>query len=137
MSRGVNKSRLEKVKQISVKGYLLSKHPELFRSSQNNTSLILKNNSDYVIYDDHAFNFGDGISFPRRDNIDILQDLFGLGFIQAVEELETWSEQSSKVTDPSEVRLDLFNSINYMPTPDEEVQMPFFLEDEGEHPSFG
>ena len=128
MSRGINKSRLEKAKQINVKNYLLDKHPDMFRYGKNNATLILKSNSDYVIYDDHAFNFADNISFPRRDNIDILQDLFDFEFIQAVEELEMWSEQSSDANAKSEVRLDLFNSIDDTPTPDDGAQIPFFLQ---------
>ena len=31
MSKGVNRKRLEQCKKISVKGYLLETHPDMFR----------------------------------------------------------------------------------------------------------
>lgn len=36
-------------------------------------------NPDYVIYHDHAYVFTDGEKYPRRDNIDVLQDYLGMG----------------------------------------------------------
>lgn len=91
MSNGINKHRLERCKKISIKGYLIDKHPDMFRFGKNKLTLIKKDNSDYVVYDDHAFVFTDNVSHPRRDNIDVMQDLFGYGFIEAVEELERWA----------------------------------------------
>lgn len=98
MSNGVNQKRLEQCKKISVKGYLLENHPELFRFGKDRATLIRKDNPDYVIYHDHAYVFTDGEKYPRRDNIDVLQDLFGYGFIDAVEHLEAWASKHNIIT---------------------------------------
>lgn len=110
MSYGVNKQRLEQCKKISVKGYLLENHPDLFRFGKDRQTLIKKDNPDYVVYHDHAFIFTDGKQYPRRDNIDVLQDLFGYGFIEAVEHLEEWASkhniiQDDKISNPVESSL--------------------------------
>ena len=52
-----------------------------------------------MIFHDHAYIFTDGIKFPRRDNIDVLQDLFGYSFTEAVEELEAWAEKHNILTE--------------------------------------
>ena len=88
---GVNKRRLEECKSICIKDYLLDNHPELFRYGKDGLSLIKKDNPDYVVYEDHAYIFTDNEPYPRRDNIDVLQDLFGYSFIDAVETLEKWA----------------------------------------------
>lgn len=97
--KGVNKERLEQCKTISIKDYLQDTHPDLFRLSKNKDRLICINNSDYVVYDDHGYIFTKGIKYPRRDNIDVIQDLLGLSFIEAVEELEAWSNKSISTSD--------------------------------------
>ncbi len=91
MSRSVNLKRKEAVKRISVKGYLLETCPDKFRFGKDRETLIYKDNPDYVVYRDHAYIFTDDEKHPRRDNIDVLQDIFGYGFVEAVEELERWA----------------------------------------------
>ena len=41
MSNGVNQKRLEQCKKISVKGYLLENHPELFRFGSKRQTMSL------------------------------------------------------------------------------------------------
>ncbi len=135
MANGVNKKRLERCKKISIKAYLLETHPDMFRFGKNKFTLILKDNPDYVVYSDHAYNFGDNVSHPRRDNIDVLNDLFGYGFISAVEELEMWARKHNLIDDASttseeetvqdsEINLDMFDNI-FSNVPDSDESLPF------------
>ena len=99
MSNGVNKARLEKCKCISVKDYLFFKDPDKYRLSKDGQSLIYKSNPDYVIYDNHGYIFTDGCTHPRRDNIDVIRDMYGYGFIEAVEVLEKWQASQTPADD--------------------------------------
>ena len=104
MFKGVNKKRLEQCKKISVKGYLLETHPDMFRFGKDHACLIKKDNPDYVVYSDHAYVFTDGEKYPRRDNIDVLCDLFGYGFIEAVEQLEAWAIKHNIIEEKMNIR---------------------------------
>ena len=99
MSNGVNRARLEKCKCIPIKDYLLSNDADKFRISRDGQSLIYKANPDYVIYDNHGYVFTDGYTHPRRDNIDVICDIYGYGFIQAVEALENWQASHTPADD--------------------------------------
>ena len=101
MSNGVNQKRLEQCKKISIKGYLLENHSDMFRFGKDRQTLIRKDNPDYVVYHDHAYVFTDGEKYPRRDNIDVLQDLFGYGFVDAVEHLEAWARKHNIISESS------------------------------------
>nr|MCR5409701.1 hypothetical protein [Lachnospiraceae bacterium] len=87
---------------ISIKGYLLENHPDMFRFGKDRVTIIKKDNPDYVVYSDHAYVFTDNEKYPRRDNIDVLRDLFGYDFIEAVEHLEAWAEKHNIIKTESE-----------------------------------
>lgn len=115
MSNGVNQKRLEQCKKISIKGYLLENHSDMFRFGKDRQTLIRKDNPDYVVYHDHAYVFTDGEKFPRRDNIDVLQDLFGYGFIDAVEHLEAWAGKHNILPEGAGGTEDLEENLMYIP----------------------
>lgn len=107
--KGITQNRINDVKDIDLIQYLLDRYPDRFTKRKNGTQLVYKNNKSLVIYEDHAYDFGE-VNHAYKDSIYVEQMLSGCTFMEAVERLEVW--KSNKIAeDCNEVRLDLFNRI--------------------------
>lgn len=134
--KGIEQVRIDIVKKIPLKKYLLDIYPDKFRI-RNNGDLVLKDNKGLVVYDDHAYDFGK-VKHPYKDSIYIEQQLSGCTFMEAVERLENWIDKhntpdknnttSKKEMDkPEKINLHLFDNIadNVLFQDEEDFELPF------------
>lgn len=89
--KGIDQKRIDTVKRIPLQEYLLDTYPNKFRK-RNNGDLVLKENKGLVVYNDHAYDFGE-VKHPYKDSIYIEQLLSGCTFMEAVERLEEWIDK--------------------------------------------
>ncbi len=107
--KGITQNRINDVKDIDLIQYLLDRYPDRFTKRKNGTQLVYKNNKSLVIYEDHAYDFGE-VNHAYKDSIYVEQMLSGCTFMEAVERLEVW-KSSKTAEDNNEVRLDLFTKV--------------------------
>lgn len=106
--KGITQNRINDVKNIDLIQYLLDRYPDCFTKRKNGTQLVYKKYKSLVIYQDHAYDFGE-VNHAYKDSIYVEQMLSGCTFKEAVERLEVWkAEQLSKGT----VSLNLFDNLD-------------------------
>ena len=102
---GIERAEIQQLKQINLKEYLLSFDKDNYRQRSNGT-IVNKNKSHIVIYEDHSYQFNTTAN-PYKDNIGTLQTLYGWTFMETVEKLRAYK----KCTTPKEEipRYDFFD----------------------------
>lgn len=90
---GIERAEIEQLKQINLKEYLLSFDKDNYRQRSNGT-IVNKNKSYIVIYEDHSYQFNTTVN-PYRDNIGTLQTLYGWTFMETVEKLRAYQKRTT------------------------------------------
>lgn len=88
---GIERAEIEQIKQINLKEYLLYFDRGNYRQ-RNNGTIVKKDNSHIVIYDNHSYQFNTTIK-PYRDNIGTLQALYGWTFMETIEHLRKYRDR--------------------------------------------
>lgn len=88
---GIERAEIEELKQINLKEYLLQYDRASYRV-RNNGTMVKKDESHIVIYDDHSYQFNTTTK-AYKDNIGTLQILYGWGFMEAVNHLRDYREK--------------------------------------------
>ena len=91
---GIERAEIEQLKQINLKEYLLSFDKDNYRQRSNGT-IVNKNKSYIVIYEDHSYQFNTTVN-PYRDNIGTLQTLYGWTFMETVEKLRAYQKRTTQ-----------------------------------------
>lgn len=92
---GIERAEIEQLKQINLKEYLLSFDKDNYRQRSNGT-IVNKNKSHIVIYEDHSYQFNTTVN-PYRDNIGTLQVLYGWTFMETVEKLRAYQKRTTQI----------------------------------------
>ncbi len=90
---GIERAEIEQLKQINLKEYLLSFDKDNYRQRSNGT-IVNKNKSHIVIYEDHSYQFNTTVN-PYKDNIGTLQTLYGWTFMETVEKLRAYKKRTT------------------------------------------
>ena len=90
---GIERAEIEQLKQINLKEYLLSFDKDNYRQRSNGT-IVNKNKSYIVIYEDHSYQSNTTVN-PYRDNIGTLQTLYGWTFMETVEKLRAYQKRTT------------------------------------------
>lgn len=72
---------------------LLSFDKDNYRQRSNGT-IVNKNKSHIVIYEDHSYQFNTTVN-PYKDNIGTLQTLYGWTFMETVEKLRAYQKRTT------------------------------------------
>lgn len=102
---GIERAEIEQLKQINLKEYLLSFDKDNYRQRSNGT-IVNKNKSHIVIYEDHSYQFNTTVN-PYKDNIGTLQLLYGWTFMETVEKLRAYKKHTTQIG--GILNYDLFN----------------------------
>ena len=65
--KGITQNRIDNVKHIDLIKYLQDRHKEKFRQRKIG-ELVLFSNKSFVVYKDHAYDFGE-VRHPYKDMI--------------------------------------------------------------------
>ena len=90
---GIERAEIEQLKQINLKEYLLSFDKGNYRHRSNGT-IVNKNKSHIVIYEDHSYQFNTTVN-AYKDNIGTLQTLYGWTFMETVEKLRAYQKRTT------------------------------------------
>ena len=88
---GIERAEIEELKQINLKEYLLRYDRGSYRV-RNNGTIIKKDKSQIVIYDDHSYQFNTTTK-AYKDNIGTLQVLYSWNFMEAVNHLRDYRDK--------------------------------------------
>ena len=88
---GIERAGIEELKQINLKEYLLQYDRASYRV-RNNGTMVKKDKSHIVIYDDHSYQFNTTTK-AYKDNIGTLQILYGWDFMEAVNHLRDYRDK--------------------------------------------
>ena len=88
---GIERAEIEELKQINLKEYLFQYDRASYRV-RNNGTMVKKDKSHIVIYDDHSYQFNTTTK-AYKDNIGTLQILYGWGFMEAVNHLRDYRDK--------------------------------------------
>ena len=94
---GIERAEIEQLKQINLKEYLLSFDKDNYRQ-RNNGTIVKKDKSHIVIYEDHSNQFNTTVN-PYRDNIGTLQLLYGWTFMETVDRLRAYKKRTAPKTE--------------------------------------
>ncbi len=90
---GIERAEIDQLKKINLKEYLLSFDKDNYRQRSNGT-IVNKNKSNIVIYEDHSYQFNTTVN-PYKDNIGTLQTLYDWTFIETVEKLRAYQKRTT------------------------------------------
>lgn len=88
---GIERAEIDQLKKINLQEYLLSFDKDNYRQRSNGT-IVNKNKSHIVIYEDHSYQFNTTVN-PYKDNIGTLQVLYGWTFMETVEKLRAYPKR--------------------------------------------
>lgn len=88
---GIERTEIEELKKINLKEYLLQ-YDRASYGVRNNGTIVKKDKSHIVIYDDHSYQFNTTTK-AYKDNIGTLQVLYGWGFMGTVNHLRDYRDK--------------------------------------------